>query len=56
MSINQGQRTLQISDGRFVAVGDAGSEVFQRIASGSESDSARGLISSRAGLSLFRFL
>jgi flagellar hook-associated protein 3 FlgL len=31
---DQGQRSLQISDGRLVAVSDPGSEVFQRIANG----------------------
>ncbi len=31
---DQGQRTLQISDSRFVAINDSGSEVFQRIPQG----------------------
>jgi flagellar hook-associated protein 3 FlgL len=31
---DQGQRTLQISDSRFVAINDSGAEVFQRIAEG----------------------
>jgi flagellar hook-associated protein 3 FlgL len=31
---DQGQRTLQISDTRFVAINDSGAEVFQRIPSG----------------------
>ena len=31
---DQGQRSLQVSDGRFVAVNDPGSEVFQRIPNG----------------------
>jgi flagellar hook-associated protein 3 FlgL len=31
---DQGQRTLQISDSRFVAVNDSGADVFQRIAEG----------------------
>ncbi|RPI59179.1 MAG: flagellar hook-associated protein 3 [Lysobacterales bacterium] len=31
---DQGQRTLQISDSRFVAVNDSGAEVFQRIPEG----------------------
>jgi len=31
---DQGQRTLQISDSRFVAVNDSGTEVFQRIHEG----------------------
>ena len=31
---DQGQRTLQISDTRFVAINDSGAEVFQRIANG----------------------
>ncbi len=31
---DQGQRTVQINDSRFVAVGDAGSEVFLRIPNG----------------------
>lgn len=31
---DQGQRTLQISDSRFVAINDSGADVFQRIAEG----------------------
>ena len=31
---DQGQRTLQISDSRFVAINDSGSEVFQKIPQG----------------------
>ncbi len=31
---DQGQRTVQVSDTRFIAINDSGSEVFQRIASG----------------------
>ncbi|MEO8466668.1 MAG: flagellar hook-associated protein FlgL [Gammaproteobacteria bacterium] len=31
---DQGQRTLQISDSRFVAINDSGSDVFQRIPQG----------------------
>lgn len=31
---DQGQRSLQVSDGRFVAVNDPGSEIFQRIPNG----------------------
>src|SRR6185295_6312745 len=31
---DQGQRTLQISDSRFVAINDSGAEVFQRIPQG----------------------
>jgi len=31
---DQGQRTLQISDTRFVAINDSGSDVFQKIAQG----------------------
>jgi len=31
---DQGQRTLQVSDNRFVAIHDSGAEVFQRIAEG----------------------
>jgi flagellar hook-associated protein 3 FlgL len=31
---DQGQRTLQISDSRFVAINDSGAEVFQRIPEG----------------------
>lgn len=31
---DQGQRSVQISDGRFVAVNDSGAEVFQRIPEG----------------------
>ena len=31
---DQGQRMLQVSDSRFIAVTDSGSEVFQRIANG----------------------
>ena len=36
MSYNgdQGQRSLQVSDGRFVAINDPGSEIFQRIPNG----------------------
>jgi flagellar hook-associated protein 3 FlgL len=31
---DQGQRTLQISDSRFVAINDSGADIFQRIAEG----------------------
>jgi len=31
---DQGQRSLQVSDGRFIAVNDPGSELFQRIPNG----------------------
>src|SRR5690606_17716879 len=31
---DQGQRSVQVSDGRFVATGDSGAEVFQRIGAG----------------------
>ena len=31
---DQGQRSLQVSDGRFVAINDPGSEIFQRIPNG----------------------
>jgi flagellar hook-associated protein 3 FlgL len=31
---DQGQRTLQISDSRFVAINDSGADVFQRISAG----------------------
>ena len=31
---DQGQRTLQISDSRFVAINDSGADVFQRIPEG----------------------
>jgi len=31
---DQGQRSLQISDSRFIAINDSGAEIFQRIAAG----------------------
>src|SRR5690606_33091392 len=31
---DQGQRTVQLSDTRFVVTGDSGSEIFQRIRTG----------------------
>jgi flagellar hook-associated protein 3 FlgL len=31
---DQGQRSVQIADGRFVAIGDSGAEIFQRIQAG----------------------
>jgi flagellar hook-associated protein 3 FlgL len=38
---DQGQRTLQISDSRFVAINDSGADVFQRIAEGNGTFVAR---------------